>query len=143
VRTDSVDLVVGDAFGGLSVPWHLTTEEFVGEIRRVLRADGIYLVNVIDGPPFSFARAELRTLGARFRHVATIASPTALRGASSANVVLVASDAPIPVARITELVTVRGQELLAGAALRRFIGDAPTITDDHAPVDQWLAAGRI
>ena len=33
----SVDLVVGDAFGGLSVPWHLTTREVIGEIARVLR----------------------------------------------------------------------------------------------------------
>ena len=34
---DSRDLVVGDAFGSLSVPWHLTTREFVREIDRVLR----------------------------------------------------------------------------------------------------------
>ena len=37
---DSFDLVVGDAFGGLAVPWHLTTTEFLGEIQRVLRPAG-------------------------------------------------------------------------------------------------------
>ena len=35
VPDDSADLVVGDAFGGRAVPWHLTTTEFVEDIRRV------------------------------------------------------------------------------------------------------------
>ena len=35
--TNSEDLVVGDAFGGLSVPWHLATREFVADVDRVLR----------------------------------------------------------------------------------------------------------
>ena len=36
----SADLVVGDAFGGRSVPWHLATREFAADVRRVLRPDG-------------------------------------------------------------------------------------------------------
>jgi SAM-dependent methyltransferase len=54
---DSRDLVVGDAFGSLSVPWHLTTREFLGEVDRVLRPGGVYVQNVIDYPSFRFARA--------------------------------------------------------------------------------------
>lgn len=38
---DSRDLVVGDAFGGVSVPWHLTTLEALGEVRRVLPRGGL------------------------------------------------------------------------------------------------------
>ena len=30
--TASADLVVGDAFGGRNVPWHLTTAEWVDEV---------------------------------------------------------------------------------------------------------------
>ena len=37
---DGFDLVVGDAFGGLAVPWHLTTTEFLDEVQRVLRPGG-------------------------------------------------------------------------------------------------------
>ena len=37
---DSRDLVLGDAFGGVSVPWHLTTREMVREIDRVLTEEG-------------------------------------------------------------------------------------------------------
>ena len=54
---DSRDLVVGDAFGSLSVPWHLTTREFLREVDRVLRPRGVYVQNVIDYPTFRFARA--------------------------------------------------------------------------------------
>ena len=43
---DSRDLVLGDAFGGVSVPWHLTTREMVREIDRVLTEEG-----VCDQPP--------------------------------------------------------------------------------------------
>ncbi len=63
-----------DAFGGVSVPWHLTTRELVADVRRVLRPDGVYLVNVIDyGPQALFAKAEVKTLQAEFPHVAVIA----------------------------------------------------------------------
>lgn len=37
-----------EAFGGIAVPWHLTTREVVQEVRRVLGVNGIYLVNAID-----------------------------------------------------------------------------------------------
>ena len=63
----------GDAFGSLSVPWHLTTREFLREVDRVLRPGGVYVQNVIDYPTFRFARAELATLREQFEYVAAIA----------------------------------------------------------------------
>ena len=58
--TASADLVVGDAFGGRVVPWHLTTREFLADVRRVLRPDGVYAMNLVDQGPLRFARAEAR-----------------------------------------------------------------------------------
>jgi spermidine synthase len=58
----SADVVVGDAFDGVAVPAHLATLEFAREIRRVLRPDGVYLLNVIDCPPLRVSRAEAATL---------------------------------------------------------------------------------
>ena len=46
-RTDSAPVIVGDAFGGRVVPWHLTTREFLADVRRVLRPDGVYAMNVL------------------------------------------------------------------------------------------------
>jgi spermidine synthase len=42
------DLVIGDAFNDLSIPYHLTTKEFDEKIRRLLNDDGFYLTLVID-----------------------------------------------------------------------------------------------
>ncbi|MBJ7453831.1 MAG: fused MFS/spermidine synthase, partial [Blastococcus sp.] len=63
------DLVVGDAFGGLSVPWQLTTREALELVDRALADDGVYAVNLIDNPPLGFVRAELATLRDVFEHV--------------------------------------------------------------------------
>jgi MFS family permease len=135
---NSRDVVVGDAFGSLSVPWHLTTREFVEEIDRVLRPDGIYVQNVIDYGSFQFVRSQLATLRERFEHVAAIAQAPFKSGAAGGNVVLVASHRPIDRALLEERVGAHGDVLVDGAAIDRFIGDAPVITDDFAPVDQWL-----
>jgi len=135
---DSRDLVVGDAFGSLSVPWHLTTREFLEQVDRVLRPGGLYVENVIDYPSFRFARAQLATLRERFEYVAAVGPQTVFDDQAGANVVLIASHRPIDRAQLRQLVTVHGDELVDGAALDRFIGDAPVITDDFAPVDQWL-----
>src|SRR5215207_1787777 len=42
------DLIIGDAFNDLSIPYHLTTREFDVGIRSLLKDDGYYLALVID-----------------------------------------------------------------------------------------------
>jgi len=42
------DFIYGDAFNDLSVPYHLTTLEFTGELSRLLTPDGVYMINIID-----------------------------------------------------------------------------------------------
>jgi hypothetical protein len=141
---DSADLVVGDAFGHLVVPWHLATREMAAEVRRIVRPSGVYAQNVIDYPPLRFVRAEVATVAAEFAHVALIAPPDALAGERGANFVIVASDSPLPLetlqlrlgASVDDPVT-----LLAGDALSGFVDGALVLTDEYAPVDQLLATG--
>ncbi len=145
VRTqpsNSADVVVGDAFGGLSVPWHLTTREFIADVDRVLRPQGIYLVNVIDYAPYRFARAELASLRERFEFVAAAADPVTFLGQYADNVVLIASNRALDVEQLRDLTASNGQELLTGADLDRWIGNAPVLRDDYAPVDQWISRAR-
>lgn len=132
-RTDAFDLVVGDAFGGLSVPWHLTTVEMAREIDRVLRDDGLYVINVIDAGPRDLVRAMLATLDETFEESLLLAPPDGRRG----NHVLIASDRPI---RLRDVPATDGRKV-AGDELRRFIGGARVLTDDHAPADQLLTRG--
>ncbi|HEY7470593.1 MAG TPA: fused MFS/spermidine synthase [Acidimicrobiia bacterium] len=141
VPSESADLVVGDAFSGLTVPWHLTTVEFVETVSSKLAPDGIYTLNVIDTGDLGFARAEAATLLEAFEHVAVLAPPDYLIGAGGGNFVLVGSDQPIDLGSIEESVRGRGgvEVGVAGVALTRFIGDARPLFDDFAPVDQLIA----
>lgn len=133
--TDGYDLIVGDAFSGKSVPWHLTTVEVAHELDRLLRPGGVYAMNVIDGGASGFARAELATLGEAFEHRALIL-PDPEPPRRTRNQILIASDEPIPDVRPP-----RGDGVLVeGAALEDYIGGAEVLTDDHAPVEQLSAA---
>jgi hypothetical protein len=107
----------------------------------VLTAEGLYVANLIDFGPLGFARAEIRTVASQFRYVAVLARPRTLaRTGAGGNVVVVASDAPLPLDAIRD--RLRGNTpygvLSAEQELTEFIGDAPLLTDDYAPVDQLL-----
>jgi spermidine synthase len=139
---DSRDLVLGDAFGGVSVPWHLTTRETVREVARVLTAEGVYVINLLDYGPLAFARAEVATLTDVFDHVALATEAETLTQGDEAggNLVLIASDDPFDVASIGADIVERGAEwdVITGAELAAWTGDASVLTDDYAPVDQLL-----
>jgi MFS family permease len=139
--SDSRDVVLGDAFGDLAVPWHLTTREFIADVQRVLHPGGLYLLNLIDHPPLRFARAEIATLTAVFGHGAIIAPPELLAGHRGGNYVLAASDRPFDVGRLQSLIEARGgnEHVAVADDAARFAGDGRVLTDDYAPVDQWLA----
>jgi spermidine synthase len=141
--TDVEDLVIGDAFGGVSVPWHLTTKETAQDVQRVLKPNGVYAVNVIDYPPNAFAHAEFATLASTFAHVGVMSAPTSLDNRSGGNFVLVASDAPLPVDAIRAGLRnhPQGWQLLTGdgaVAWANGNGKPLVLTDDYAPVDQIL-----
>jgi spermidine synthase len=140
-RSGGYDLVVGDAFGHLVVPWHLATREVAADIARVLRPGGVYAQNVIDYPPDRFIRAEVATVAAVFPQVALIAPRAALTGTAGGNFVIVASRAPLPLDDIRNHLELLDEpvELISGGALAAFVGDARVLTDDYAPVDQLLA----
>jgi spermidine synthase len=135
------DLVVGDAFSGLTVPWHLTTVEFVEEIAARLTTDGIYTLNLIDYSELGFARAEAATLLEVFANAAVFAPADYLTGRSGGNFVLVGSSGPIDVSGIeTAIRDGGGLEIgITGADLERFVSDARPLTDDFAPVDQLIS----
>jgi hypothetical protein len=134
------DLVIGDAFGGLAPPWHLTTEEAVQRIRRTITDDGVYAANIIDYRPQSFLRAELATLRTSFPQVALLADTDSLAGRGGGNHVLIASRAPLPVEAIRRGLRthVPDWDVLDPAATAAFVGTFRPLTDARAPVDQLL-----
>ncbi|MGW3832488.1 fused MFS/spermidine synthase [Streptomyces microflavus] len=149
LETDSRDLVVGDAFGGVSVPWHLTTSEALRDVHRALKDDGLYAANLIDHGRLAFARAEVATLARVFEHVAVMGAPVDIGLDPAAtpvggNLVVLASDRPFDAPAIQKALDTRetGWRIATGGTVTAWTGDAPVLTDDHAPVDQLLQPHR-
>jgi spermidine synthase len=140
----SADLVVGDAFGSLSVPWHLATREFLSDVARVLRPGGLVVLNVIDNGPKRFLAAEARTLASVLDSTALVARPDQLGPDGGGNFVLAASDGPLAPERIRAATAARAEPavVLTGGAYDRLAAAGPLLTDDYAPVDQLLTPYR-
>jgi spermidine synthase len=142
------DVLVGDAFGGEAVPWHLATKEFTQDVHARLRPTGLYALNVIDSPPAQetpgrFIRAETATVAAVFRHVAVATSESGWQGLGPENFAVYASDSPLPLAQIQQNFDTRGLawKVYSGDELTKWVGNAQVLTDEFAPVDQLLTVG--
>lgn len=134
---DSYDLIFGDAFNDYSVPFHLTTLEFDQMIDSLLREDGIYLANIIDGGQRGhFMRAFVRTLQQVFAYVEVIPTIEGWRDAARTTFVIAASQAPIDLSRLNPL-----YKPLSKEELDEYLQMEPPLilTDDYVPVDNLLA----
>jgi spermidine synthase len=134
----SAEVVVGDAFGGLAVPWHLTTIEVLEQVETILTPDGIYAMNLIDHGQMAFARAEMATLGEVFDHVAAVTPTGGFE--TGGNLILIASNDPIDLAGVVDAAAALDLEIegIVGERLVRYIAGAQPLTDEFAPVDQLL-----
>ncbi|MCW2605878.1 MAG: spermidine synthase-like protein [Frankiales bacterium] len=130
----SSDAVVGDVFVGAALPPHTSTLEHLTLVRRVLRPGGTYVVNVADGPPLPFARAQAATLSAVFPHVVLLADPGVLRGRRFGNVVLAGSALPLPLDGLRRRAARAAgtARVVAGEDLVDFIAGARPVTDATA-----------
>jgi spermidine synthase len=134
---DSYDVVFGDAFNDYSVPFHLTTLEFGQLVDGVLRDDGIYLVNIIDGGPNGhFMRAYVRTMQRVFQYVAIIPSTPKWRETIRTTFVIAASQQPLDLRQIPS-----DYAVLSAEDLQSYLDiEAPLmLSDDYVPVDNLMA----
>lgn len=137
---DSADVVVGDAFGSRSVPWHLATRELVADVDRVLRPGGLYVLNVIDHDPLAFLRAELATVAAVLPQAGVLARPDQLAAGGGGNAVVVARAGQLDWAGLAQRAGRRaeGATVLDPAAAADLAAGSAVLTDDRAPVEQLL-----
>ena len=60
---EKYDVIFIDAYNDLSIPYHLTTREFAGQLKNILNPGGILLTNIIDNfQKGSFLPSYIRTL---------------------------------------------------------------------------------
>lgn len=146
------DLVIADVFSGASTPAHLTSSEFLGEVRRVLAPGGVYAANIADGPGGGTApggagrgrargrraldhlRSQVATVREMFGHAVLIADPAVLRGRRFGNAVLAAADGELPVAELRRRAAgdPHPARVECGAELAAFASGASPVTDATA-----------
>lgn len=141
------DLVIGDAFNDLSVPYHLTTREFNEQIRVRLKDNGIYAVNVVDKLHSGrFLRAYVYTLQQTFPYVYLILDSPEWENDHRKTYVVLGSFQPLSAAALGDANTQVGQSDLTSHitpedTLTSWLNTQKSIllTDDYAPVDNLVA----
>ena len=95
-KGERYDVVFGDAFGDIAIPYHLVTREFNDLVASRLKPDGIYLVNIVDGVNYDFLRSYIHTIRQTFPFVNLYGVPGESGGGAQATFVVGASKQPLP-----------------------------------------------
>ncbi|MBA3366019.1 MAG: fused MFS/spermidine synthase [Actinobacteria bacterium] len=153
------DVVAIDAFYADSVPFHLTTRQFLELVKARLAPGGVVVTNAIGaitGDGSKLFRSMYRTYRSTFPTV--LVHPVKLAGESTSaseyrNLMMVATERPAPNSAflaqrwhgIKE--RSRGAPDLSKPILDRYdrtipVNDVPTLTDDYAPTDALLFLGQ-
>ena len=137
------DLIVCDSVSDYSVPYQLTTKEFMGDVKRLLKPEGLYVMNLIDAFDVgAFMNAIAQTFAEVFPHRGAVSAIPELGVRNTT--VFVGSEAPLALDDIADWTTrpgvFHGVVLTEAhfADLRARNGDC-VLTDDWAPVENLLA----
>jgi spermidine synthase len=141
------DLIIGDAFNDLSIPYHLTTREFDQQLKRLLKDDGFYLALVIDKlRGGKFMPAYTGTVLQVWPAVQIMADAEPWQSTAASTYVVAAGNQAVAPDR---LAGVHGQgsngsmvtRIMPAELMRQWLDDAhaPVLTDDYAPVDNLIA----
>ena len=143
------DLIFEDAFNDLSIPYHLTTQEFAIHLKRLLKKDGLLLTNVIDRfEKGSFLPSYIRTLEQVFGrgnvHLITLGELRDYTGVT--NRIVVTSPQKLDIEDLARGLNSLGENermsyIVPQEQLQPYLRQfAPMIlTDDYVPVDNLTA----
>ena len=143
------DLVFGDAFNDLSIPYHLTTKEFALQLKSLMKPDGLLMANVIDSfKKGLFMPAYIRTLEEVFGkgnvHLLTLGEDYDAMGISTH--VVLASPGKLDLDNFVATLQGNGKEemnahVMPSDRLQQYLKERPTVvlTDDYVPVDNLIA----
>ncbi len=141
------DMVFLDAYYADAIPFHLTTQEFLQELKQKLTPNGIVVANVIGsirGAQSKLFRSMLKTLQSEFKQ--TYVFPVEGIG----NIIVIATQDKEPMGKQEILLRARRleEQHKVHFPLEQFAhtyvtngiptDDVPVLTDDYAPVDGLL-----
>lgn len=137
------DFIICDSVSDYSVPYQLTTQEFMAQVKPLLKPDGVYAMNLIDAYEVGgFMNAVAQTFATVFPHRGAVSAVRELGPRNTT--VFVGSEAPLALEGIGEWTSRAGSfegRVLTEAEfadLRARNGDC-VLTDDWAPVENLLA----
>jgi hypothetical protein len=149
LSSERFDVIVGDVFHDVVVPYHFTTREFAALVRERLSEAGIYVMNLVDAPRDPLlVKAIVKTLSREFTHVDVWLGEGGSADQRNTYVVSASNADRLPAvlhaergmprrwSRITERLLATGTPL----------ANLPVLTDDHAPVERFVASlltGRL
>jgi len=134
IPPDYVDALVLDAFDGPRVPPDLATQEFLADVAPRLRPGAVFVANVTDRAPFAWSRRFVAGVRGVLRRVVVSAETAVWKGRRFGNLVVVASDAPLPEAELAARAARAAfpYRMLAGREVASWVGDAAPLTDAEA-----------
>jgi predicted membrane-bound spermidine synthase len=166
-RDQRFDIILGDAFNDLSVPYHLTTQEFDRLLQQRLTPNGFYLANIIDkmvpgpapdnlgitacedlsgGRGARFIPSVVGTLETVFPHVYVMSEIDSFNSPAQNTYVVAASMSALDMSRLR---SVHGQgfdgslvtNVMDQNAMQDWLAHAGGVllTDDYVPADNLLA----
>jgi spermidine synthase len=130
------DIIFADAFRGGYIPYHLTTKEFMEDLKALLAPDGIVVSNL--QPGFESYHYHRRTFNAVFRHQCSYDA--------GGNVVVVVDARETPLTQEDLLATARRLQqekrftfdlpsVIEERNATDYVREGPILTDDYAPTD--------
>ncbi|HSQ22673.1 MAG TPA: fused MFS/spermidine synthase [Coriobacteriia bacterium] len=156
---ETYDIVIVDAYTSDSLPFHLTTEEFFGEVKSVMAPDGVLAYNVIasaEGEYSELFRSMYRTADGVWQDIWVFPIGIGADGGAGdpaaagvrRNIIVLATDTRLPESEVRARIASRidGRVSIAGFAEMAEdlytepvpVADVPLLTDAHAPVDSLI-----
>jgi spermidine synthase len=146
---EKYDLIFTDAYNDLSIPYHLTTKEFVAQLKLILNPDGLIMSNIIDNFQVgAFLPSYIRTLREVFgpKNVYLLSVSPNFENTRISTFIVIAGNGNLDIKDFDAHVksNLRGNStsvVVPDHLMDEFMTkrSAITILDDYAPVDNLIA----
>ena len=146
---EKYDLIFTDAYNDLSIPYHLTTKEFVAQLKSILNPDGLIMSNIIDNFQVgAFLPSYIRTLREVFgpKNVYLLSVSPNFENTRISTFIVIAGNGNLDIKDFDAHVKSHLRDNSTSVVVPDHLMDefmtkrsAITILDDYAPVDNLIA----
>lgn len=136
------DVVIGDVFHDIAIPYHLVTQEYLKLVKSRLKPNGLYVMNVVDAfPDPRLVKSLLKTAQSQFNRV-NIWVDSIPDSPQRMTYVISAGDTHQAPEVLVAQYGLQRQWLSINQPLIKTgtpMAELPLLTDDYAPVDRLLS----